>query len=375
MAKGNETSNNNTEATFFALAVVSVGIVLLMWYFMRGPIVMFAYGLDWLQVKAYELVMRGLGERGQQYLDAIESVFDNSRKAESVQWSEFVLVSEAVGRVVAIPVTIAIAAMALIVRTRMKGDGFKNKYKLTDYIAYQSLHWGTLVPSARYNPDGGDKRTAPSKNPSDWMHDLGLKVVLGPGDKLPEAARLKAEKEFERQLGNGWGPLNGLKVYARVLFIMFAAHGAKLKGSYKLREDIARTYADIKDPAKRDKHLEELIAPFMEQEAKLKPFLDIANRHAYVVTALIAVLKQVRKKQGVLASAEFVWLKAIDRDLWYGMNNTGRRAFMVESAGSICHYQYEVVLRRPIPEPKVEEAILGLEGYISHHGIDERDEV
>jgi intracellular multiplication protein IcmP len=83
----------------------------------------------------------------------------------------------------------------------------------------------------------------------------------------------------------------------------------------------------------------------------------VCERHAYVETALASALVFARECGGVLASAEFLWLKPVDRGLWYVMNNVGRRAFHPEAAGAMAHWKYELARKAPERAPHVDEAV------------------
>lgn len=373
MAGSNEHSSASSEWNYLIFALVIGGAGWVAWMLASEYIVLGVYFINRLQIMAWGQVM-GLGERGVAYLDYLNSFFDGRSLADKVTWGEMTSTINVIGTVTRMPIAIASFIVVIVVYLRMKGDGFKEKLSLIKFANYQAEHWGTLTPSARFNPDLLEKSTMPSKTPSDWMHDLGLKVRLTSAGTLSEKARDVCEKAFVKQLGNGWAPIGKLPLHVRVLFAILVTHGTKHKGAFQLRQDVARVYADTHDPKKRDAALEELIKEHMANEKACQPFLEIAEKHAYVPTALIAILKEVRKRYGVLASAEFVWLKRIDRDLWYAMNDTGRNAFHVESAGIFSHYFYENVSKRAQSEPRVDNALLGLEDYISHHGIEEEEE-
>lgn len=89
---------------------------------------------------------------------------------------------------------------------------------------------------------------------------------------------------------------------------------------------------------------------------------------------LVALLIAVRREHGVVASAEFLWLKTVDRGLWYALNNAGRRQFHVESAGVLAHYykQQEAMQKsgEKLDGPMVQEAVNGLLEYFDRHGLD-----
>ena len=95
------------------------------------------------------------------------------------------------------------------------------------------------------------------------------------------------------------------------------------------------------------------------------PTLAQANRHAFETTALLRALQYAREEGGVLAPAHFVWLRAHDRTLWYPLNNMGRQSFHTEALGAMAHFKAEKLTQRPIPIPKLENALQTLQEYMS----------
>jgi intracellular multiplication protein IcmP len=72
---------------------------------------------------------------------------------------------------------------------------------------------------------------------------------------------------------------------------------------------------------------------------------------------MIRALLTAREEGGVLAPAQFVWLRGYDRALWYPLNNLGRQAYHMEAAGAMAHFKAERLTRRPIPKPKLDGAL------------------
>ncbi|MCK5284933.1 MAG: type IV secretion system protein, partial [Alphaproteobacteria bacterium] len=89
-----------------------------------------------------------------------------------------------------------------------------------------------------------------------------------------------------------------------------------------------------------------------------------ANRHAFVTTSMLRALAFAREEGGVLAPSVFVWLRAHDRTLWYPLNNMGRQSFHMEAVGAMSHYRAEKMTQRPIPIPKVEDAVETIKTYM-----------
>src|SRR5260363_436592 len=64
------------------------------------------------------------------------------------------------------------------------------------------------------------------------------------------------------------------------------------------------------------------------------------TQHPYPRTLLMALLIEARTL-GVLPSSHFIWLKPLDRALWYALNTAGRKVPFIESAGVFNQMQAE----------------------------------
>ncbi len=94
---------------------------------------------------------------------------------------------------------------------------------------------------------------------------------------------------------------------------------------------------------------------------RLVPAMD---KFAWRTTAMLGALKWARDNGGVLAPAQFLWLRAEDRSLWYPLNNLGRRAFHSEGAGAMAHFMAEEAAKKPLPIPRVDTCIITLNTYL-----------
>ena len=93
---------------------------------------------------------------------------------------------------------------------------------------------------------------------------------------------------------------------------------------------------------------------------KTVPVQEILQRHAYVSTVMAAMLEAARS-DGVQASADFLWLKPLDRRMWYTLNTVGRQTPFVEVAGIFAHWVAEKGANKKLLVPMVEEATKALE--------------
>ncbi|EKE24676.1 MAG: IcmP [uncultured bacterium] len=104
------------------------------------------------------------------------------------------------------------------------------------------------------------------------------------------------------------------------------------------------------------RHVDEILKKY--ENTKLVQ--RITQKHAYVYTVMASMLEGARE-DGVQASADFLWLKPVDRRLWYVLNNVGRQTAFVEIAGAFAHWKAEKEAGIKLLTPMVEEATKALE--------------
>ncbi|WP_206956317.1 secretion/conjugation apparatus DotM-related subunit [Trinickia acidisoli] len=95
------------------------------------------------------------------------------------------------------------------------------------------------------------------------------------------------------------------------------------------------------------------------------------RKHRYPRTLLMALLVEARQL-GVLPSSTFIWLKPLDRALWYPLNTAGRKVPFMESAGVFNQWQAEQVAWENgcvLSGPHVEDALDGLHRYLEETGL------
>jgi len=271
-------------------------------------------------------------------------------------------------RWITIIVCIAIGVYALYLTPRNK---FRTRHDLESLIKAQSLIWPILSPIVNFVPSKVSARTpgdvvpdklpvfAEALSPEEWISWHRIKIVNG----IPD--REMTRRAFVQQLGPKWGGLKGLPPYILALFSAFALKGVqKREESDDLLGRIARCWSPDKGlvlPVKLEMEIRKIAEdPEIGGEA-----LKIASRHAYRTTAMLGVLKWARFSGGVLAPAHFLWLRGVDRNLWYPLNNLGRRAFHTEGAGAMAHFMAEEAAKKPLVIPRVDTAIVALNQYMA----------
>ena len=92
----------------------------------------------------------------------------------------------------------------------------------------------------------------------------------------------------------------------------------------------------------------------------------MTSRHAYTNPAMMELLVEARRRAGVLAPAQFAWLKLVDRRLWYALHSLGYETDgfgrylhpnpRVEAIGARDHWAAERAAGAPVIEPNLSRA-------------------
>ena len=163
-----------------------------------------------------------------------------------------------------------------------------------------------------------------------------------------------------RQLGPVWTGPAAAQPHARLLFAAFALHGVReraeatrLLGDFA--EHVARcTGQDAVDvPAELMARADVILA----DRDVTAGCVEVAARHAFQTTALMAVLEHARDKAGVMAPAQFNGLKLVDRSLWYALHSLGMPNPYVEALGARAHWAAETLAGMALHTPAIEPAM------------------
>lgn len=170
--------------------------------------------------------------------------------------------------------------------------------------------------------------------------------------------RLRAERAFSAQLGQPWRSVAAMAPYRRAIFAVLAAKGCR--DSKKALDLIAQLAGSAGDGKLDLRGADEL----WQAHYKNNLVERVCKQHGYESTVMAGMV-QLAREDGVLASADFLWVKPIDRRLWYVLNNVGRQTPAAEVGGIFCHWYNELALKRPLSVPVVEAAVDALELALS----------
>lgn len=196
-------------------------------------------------------------------------------------------------------------------------------------------------------------------------------------DKQGQYNELGAWAELARQLGDPMRGATEAAPHVRCMLAAFSLHRAQrreqalaflgdLSASLRAtaKEGAAGPTAPLAFP-------DALVAKADNWIASLGPALgETMAKHGFTTPATMSVLIAARLEGGVLAPAQFAFLKLVDRRLWYALHSLGSPADMfnpqlhpaprVEAIGARDHWAAERVAGGPLRLPSIERALLSI---------------
>jgi intracellular multiplication protein IcmP len=287
--------------------------------------------------------------------------------------------SRAVGMFFRIPAAALLLVLAATCGVRAAPARYRRAFDLDGLLLEQAKSFPLSAAIVRRRlhlskPAVGMPRPADyALTPEEWI----ARFATGSGGGFDETA---ARRVLRHQLGPGWHGIVQASPQVRAMFAVFALHLAQRRTeALQLLGDLSTSLSnpDSDQPEGPERPLALPAAALVKADQVLRdgllvaPALAIANRHAYANTALMALLNAARLQAGVLAPAQFVWLKLADRPLWYALNSLGFESPSigrslhpnprVEALGARDHWAAERLIGGPAVEPSLDRAVEALQ--------------
>lgn len=392
MAQQQPARGDDVELTLALLCLIAFMFCWGLWAYAKQPIVEVIRWVKWSEISVFQMVdptlasERRMLETLKNDQDAVKAIKEdlakNKRKPLTVQgWTENGLLapevlwhaSNRVGAQLRWPVIVLLLDTAIFYMYFSFRNKFKTVHSLESLIKTQAKTWPVITPIVDFNPTLDNSREpgdpvplalpifAEALAPEEWISYHRIPIV----SNIPE--REAVRRALQLQLGPRWTGLAGLTLAQKCLFAAFSLKGAqKRKESDHLLGRISLHWnykTGFTPSAELMQEVDRINAdPKLGQAA-----LRVASNYAYRTTALLGVLKWARDRGGVLAPATFLWLRGHDRDLWYPLNNQGRRTFHAEAAGAMSHYMAEKAAGKALPVPRLETAVLTITQFWGTH--------
>lgn len=174
-----------------------------------------------------------------------------------------------------------------------------------------------------------------------------------------EVQREKAKKVLISQLGPLWTGIENLKIHEKAMLACFLAQlndsqSKAIKALSLMSSTIANGNIDYS-----------FVDDYIKKYAYTEKSERILNKNAYVYNVIATVFEEC-KLEGKIPPSYFLWLKSIDRRLFYTLHCVGRKLPFVEVSGIFGHGLAEKVINRKCINPYVEKGIDGIKEALTH---------
>lgn len=359
-AQQQQSGDNSLAPLWIILCIFLLGWLL--WAFFHTQIVAFLLHIKYWESRLIALVLPSMAPLPVSIHDLTPS---------QVHFPQLLDVSREVGHYLRYPIIIILVVLAIIIYFSHVNLQFKKLYSMATLAEAERKNWPQISPVIKLDLikediDKGPWAMALSPMQFAKKHQLLHEEKIIPSmtmtakkhnQKTVSIKREAAHHIFVMQCGEYWQGIRYLKPATKALFAIFAARvNRDREGALKLLLQIA---ASTTSGRLNFSGVDALLAK--HQNHKLVQ--QVLYRHAYVLTVMASMLELARK-DGVLATADFLWLKPTDRLLWFMLNSVGRQTAFSEVSGPFAHWNVERAMGRRLMVPMVEEAVNGLETAI-----------
>lgn len=321
----------------------------------------------YLHVKLYEIDFLSLFSE-QHFAPLRASIISTlSGGYSNVTFSELIQLGSQVGDVLRYPLVILLLALGVLVYFGNTTRVFRHTYNMKNLAKLEKNNWPQIAPVVgldllKTNVDVGPWAMAMS--PMQFAKRYRLIDEIRPErregmsrkdwDKVDIVLkRGEANKVFALQLGPVWKGVDKLPPYTKALFAAFAA---RINADSKSAQNLFAQLSASATTKLNTQGVDELLKKYINT-AQVK---QIIETHAYVYTVMASMLETARE-DGVQASADFLWLKPVERKLWYTLNTVGRQTPFAEVAGIFAHWVAEKEAGLKLLVPVVDEASKALD--------------
>lgn len=334
-------------------------VVYLIWHFAHQYIVQTIFAFNLVQAKLVSLVLGSSTLRD-------EIVFMKMADPKLVPWNDVVVITERVGVYIRYPVTLILCGLAIRLYRSNITLRYRKTYSMKSLREQEQTNWPCITPVVKQQDlvkmDINKGPWAMAQTPVEFArsHNLLKKEdplldAPVPGQEMTAGIRRgDAKRVFTLQLGATW---EGFERCAPQVKALAAVFMARMNRDREAANMILKTL-DITSTQGKPNY--SVANPTIEKYKNSELVQDVVSRHAYVLTVMAGLIMAARN-DGVVPSAEFLWLKPVDRRLWYMLNSAGRQTPFAEVGGVFAHWRAEQVMQRRSLTPMIDEAIRALE--------------
>lgn len=365
-AGGGGGGNDNAYDFLWVLALV-MAVIIVTWLLAGKQIVQFFYQVTIYEIAGVQWVLQAWNHFAADWkfvpsvnlkgLEHLTGLLINHRLDTHYETATSVL--NAAGIYLRYPAVIIILLLAALIYSRNVTAKFKTVLNMNRMKELERQNWPQIQPVAELNLVKEDINKGPwamSMTPIQFCEKHNLFKERPKIDRAltGDLNRGLAHQVFVLQLGPLWTTPQALPIYAKALLASFAASAnqERIKATNILRQ--------INASAASGKLNFEGVEEFFAEQFQTKVVQKVLQQHAYILT-IFATMLVLARTDGVFASSEFLWLKAVDRKMWYMLNSVGRQTAVPEVGGAYAHWLAEKNWGKALRTPMVEEAVRALE--------------
>lgn len=348
----------------FNLIVIAIGVGVgryLLWAYYHGQISAAA-----LALRHREMLL--LGHFTDTFVDADAEMLRANPYRASVR--DLYGISHAIGRFWRIPACVFIGLLALVCMVRAAPSRFKRSFDLDGLVREQVPSFKmsaaflgrelSLTPPA----DGVPLPADYALTADEWIGRFGC-------DANCVFYETRARRSLTAQLGPRWaGPESASPGQAALRGLRPASHRSARGRHRAARRRVGRAGIGRGQPTEPLVPAGDMIvyaSKLLENPEAFGEARRVTADHAYTAPAPMSLLNVARRRHGVLAPAQFAWLKLVDRPLWYALHSLGFETEGIgrylhpnprlEALGARDHWGVECAAGVPIIEPDLTRAM------------------
>ncbi len=351
-----QSGDNSLGPIWLTLAIFIAGYFL--WSAGHTYIVSFVFFLTTLQAKLLQFFIGGTWLAKDIYLM-------QTLDPASVSWAQMQQIMQDVGQYIRYPIILMLTGLAAWLYQSDITLKYHRSHNMKTLRAQEQQNWPAIMPIVKQDLVAIDINIGPwamALTPIEFArkHKLlkkndALMDDANPGEEMTAGIRRgDAKRVFTLQLGPAWNGFEHCPPHASALAAVFMA---------KMNRDRAAAYKILKalDKSTTEGRPDYGVATsVIKQYQQAENVQAVLSQHAYLLTVMAALLKASRD-DGVMPSSDFLWLKIVDRRLWYMLNCVGRQTPFAEVGGPFAHWVAEDRTGRRLLTPMIDQAITAME--------------